>query len=265
MPSPFTPALSTPQGMPDQGQASPPQQPIGQPSEAPASPPPVHPDLQRPPIPAGSQAVSVDELAQLRLAQQRLAEIEELAQQQEIEEQQARYNKLMHEDPAKALSEQRTWWENRANELAAQKQDLEQRWLSEKTEFAISSALAGIPIQGDTPEERAEAAADLRELLRKDFHAVRNGLGEIEVRERVSGRPASEVLRERLSGKRYARYFAPTSRGGSGTDGTRPLANVQQPVQLSEFQQKQLAYMQARQDANAGQPFGLRGAIPPTR
>ena len=243
-----SPPLGAPQGMP--ATAAAPTSPLpGQPLA-----PSPHPDLQKPPVPAGSVAVNRDELDQLRMSQARLAEIEALAQQQEIEEMQAKFGKLATDDPQRAIIEQREYWEKEANKLKGEKAELETRWLGEKCNYTINSALAGVAFAGDTPEERAEAAQDLRELIAKDFHAVRNALGEIEVREKVSGRPAAEVLHERLAGRRYARFLAPSSRGGSGSDGTRSLAQpAQPPSQLTDFQRQQAQYIQSRQGGFGGQ------------
>ena len=63
-----------------------------------------------------------------------------------------------------------------------------------------------------------------------------------------------EVLRERLSTPQFAIFFAPSSRGGSGSDGSRPPANPlpSQPGSLeaivSDWRNRQTQY----------QAFGLR-------
>ena len=94
----------------------------------------------------------------------------------------------------------------------------------------------------------------VRRLLQDDFETTRDASGALVVREKVSGRPAAEVLRERLDSPQFAIFFAPSSRGGSGTDGTRPPASLQptQPGSLdaivADWRNRQTQY----------QSFGLR-------
>ena len=153
-----------------------------------------------------------------------------------------------------ALAQQRKAWEQKHAEALSRYTQLEQQVHAERTNTAIAEAFHGRTFVGETPEQRAATAAMVRRLLQDDFETTRDASGALVVREKVSGRPAAEVLRERLDSPQFAIFFAPSSRGGSGTDGTRPPANLQptQPGSLdaivADWRNRQSQY----------QSFGLR-------
>ena len=88
----------------------------------------------------------------------------------------------------------------------------------------------------------------VRRLIQDEFETVRDASGVLVVRDRASGRPAAEAIRERLDSPQYAIFFAPSSRGGSGSDGTRPPASPHslQPGSLesiaSQWRDRQTQY-----------------------
>ena len=243
-----SPPLGAPQGMP--ATAAAPTSPLpGQPLA-----PSPHPDLQKPPVPAGSVAVNRDELDQLRMSQTRLAEIEAAQRAAAETEQQRRFQQTARENPIEALDAQRNHFEGLLQAERARVAQVETERLNERLEATLNGSIAGLSLVGDTHEERSETARMLLAELRTGFEPVRTPDGRIEVREKVSGRPATDVLRERLASKRYALFLAPSSRGGSGSDGTRSLAQpAQPPSQLTDFQRQQAQYIQSRQGGFGGQ------------
>lgn len=123
-----------------------------------------------------------------------------------------------------ALTQQRASWERKHAEAQARYASLERQVFEERKTAAIAEAFHGRSFVGETAEQRADAAAMVRQLLRDEFETVRDASGSLSVRDKATGRPAAEVIVERLDSPRYAIFFAPSARGGAGTDGARPFA-----------------------------------------
>jgi hypothetical protein len=199
--------------------------------------------------------LSVEEYQRLRLLEKQLEEFQKV-QQATIDAKEAERLRVLAEKGQieEALAQQRSAWEQKHAEALSRYTQLEQQVYSERKNTAISEAFAGRAFVGDTAEQRATTAAMVRRLLQDDFETTRDGAGTLVVRDKVSGRPAAEVLRERLSTPQFAIFFAPSSRGGSGSDGSRPPANPlpSQPGSLeaivSDWRNRQTQY----------QAFGLR-------
>lgn len=147
-----------------------------------------------------------------------------------------------------ALEEQKKIWQSKQLDAEKKYKDLESQVCNEKADAELSQALSGQVFAGSDDASRSAAAKMLKTILRNDIEAVRDAAGSIVVRDKASGRPAADVIRERLSDPTLAFFFAPNSRGGSGSDGTRPPANPQQsqPGSLeaiaAEFKAKQGQY-----------------------
>jgi hypothetical protein len=127
-------------------------------------------------------------------------------------------------DQEKALNEQRAAYEQRVAEANSKYQSLEQTLFSADKNSTLASALAGVTFAGETPEDKAETARQLRAILDPQFDTSRDASGQIITREKGTGRPAADVLKEALASKRFAHFFASQARPGSGTDGTRSSA-----------------------------------------
>lgn len=199
--------------------------------------------------------LSVDEYQRLRLLEKQLDEFQKL-QQATLDAKEAERLRALAEkgQVEEALAQQRSAWEQKHAEALSRYTQLEQQVFTERKNAAISEAFHGRSFVGDSPEQRAATAAMVRRLLQDDFEAARDASGALAVRDKVSGRPAADVLRERLNTPQYAIFFAPSSRGGSGSDGSRPPANPlpSQPGSLeaivSDWRNRQNQY----------QAFGLR-------
>ncbi|WP_165221881.1 hypothetical protein [Aquisphaera insulae] len=199
--------------------------------------------------------LSVEEYQRLRAFEQQLDEVRK-AQQVAIDAKEAERLRALAEKGQieEALAQQRKSWEQKHAEATARYTQLEQQVHAERKAAVIAESFEGRSFIGETAEQRAATAIMVRRLLQEEFDSTRDASGALVVREKVSGRPAIEVLRERLDSPQFAIFFAPSSRGGSGTDGTRPPANPQssQPGTLDAI----VADWRNRQ--NQYQSFGLR-------
>lgn len=208
------------------------------------------------PAPASSTVpLSVEEYQRLRSLEKQIDEFQKL-QQTALEAKEAERLRLLAEkgQVEEALAQQRMAWERKHSEALNRYSELERQVHAERTATAIAEALHGRTFVGDTAEQRGAAAAMVRRLLQDDFETARDAAGALVVREKQTGRPAAEVLRERLDSPQFAIFFAPSSRGGAGADASRPSPNAQpgQPGSLSaiaaEWWNRQTQY----------QSFGLR-------
>jgi hypothetical protein len=210
-----------------------------------------------PPAPPAPTTVplSVEEYQRLRSLEKQLEEFQKL-QQCALEAKEAERLRLLAEKGQieEALAQQRTAWEQKHAEVLSRYSQLENQVHTERKNMAIVEAFHGRSFVGETTEQRNATAAMVRRLLEDDFETTRDAGGALAVREKLTGRPAFDVLRERLESPQFALFFAPYSRGGSGADGTRPPASPQlsQPGSLdaivADWRNRQTQY----------QSFGLR-------
>lgn len=217
--------------------------------------PSAHPLSDQPAdAPPSTIPLSVEEYQRLRSLEDQMEEVRKI-QQSVLEAKEAERLRVLAEKGQieEALSQQRKTWEQKHAEAVARYTQLEQQVHAERKNSAIAEALHGRAFVGETPEQRASAAAMVRRLLQDDFETTHDASGALVVRERVSGRPAAEVLRERLDSPQFAIFFAPSARGGAGSDGTRPLAGVlpPQPGSLDAI------VSQWRNQQSRSQSFGL--------
>jgi hypothetical protein len=169
--------------------------------------------------------LSAEEQQRLRTLESQLKEYQRLQEatleQKENERLRALAEKGQIEE---ALRQQRQAWEQKHADALSKYSSLERQVYEERKTAAIAEAFHGRAFVGDSPEQRSSAAAMVRRLLQDEFETVRDASGALVVRDKVSGRSAAEAIRERLDSPQFAIFFAPSSRGGSGSDGTRPPA-----------------------------------------
>ena len=201
-----------------------------------------------------SAALTAEEQQRLRTLETQLKEYQRLQEatleQKENERLRALAEKGQIEE---ALSQQRQAWEQKHAEALSKYSSLERQVYEERKTAAIAEAFHGRMFVGDTAEQKTAAAVMVRKLLQDEFETVRDPSGALVVRDKVSGRPASEAIRERLDSPQFAIFFAPSSRGGSGSDGTRApaVAHAAQPGSLESIAS------QFRNRQNQYQSFGL--------
>jgi len=219
------PASPTAQTLPPQNQANP---------AAPA----VDPSFQRPPVgaPGGPPIpptipLTVDEYQRLRGLESQFAEFQR-QQAAALEAEQARQNELLAQKGQieEAFTSERNSWQAKLQKQQDEFQRLRESYHGEKLGAVLSEATAGCVFAGPDDASRAEAARMLRDILRNELDVAQGPDGSVVVVDKASRRPAAEVLPQRLSDPKLAFFFASRNQGGgSGTDGTRPPANPQQP------------------------------------
>jgi hypothetical protein len=167
--------------------------------------------------------LTVEEFQRLRSLEKQLEEFQRV-QQSTLEAKEAERLRALAEKGQieEALAQQRKTWEQKHAEVVSRYTQLEQQIHAERKNGAIAEAFHGRSFVGETPDQRSATAMMVRRLIQEDFETTRDASGALVVREKASGRPAAEVLRERLDSPAYAIFFAPSSRGGAGSDGTRP-------------------------------------------
>lgn len=202
-----------------------------------------------PPIPM-TLSLTVDEYNRYRAIERSLAEM--TAQQARVakEAEDARLLVVAESgNSKKALQETNDAWQKKVDEATGKYTKLEGSLFASHQETVLGAALAGVVFAGETAEDKAEAARQLRAILEPLFETSRDGSGAIITRDKVSGRPAADVLKEALASKKYQHFFSAQSRGGSGTDGTRAAAK---PTPTSVDGYKTVAQFAAEMAATGG-------------
>lgn len=210
--------------------------------------------------PASPEVVSLtaEEHQRLRSLESQLKEYQRL-QEAAIEAKEAERLRALAEkgNVEEALAQQRAAWERKHAEAEARYAGLERQILDERKAAAIAEAFHGRAFVGETAEQKAAAAEMVRRLLRDEFETVREPSGALVVRDKATGRPAAEAIAERLDSPQYAIFFAPSARGGAGTDGSRPFAA---PAPAKPGSLEAIAN-QWRDRQNQYQSFGLHPMI----
>jgi hypothetical protein len=164
--------------------------------------------------------LTVEEYQRLRGLEGQIAELQK-TRQAEIDAKESGRIKALAEkgEIEKALNEQRKSWEQRHAEASAKYVQLEQQVFSERKSATLAEALSGRNYAGETPEAKAATASMVRRLLDDDFETTRDASGSLVVRQKGTGLPAADVLRARLDSPEFSIFFAPSTRGGSGSQG----------------------------------------------
>lgn len=195
--------------------------------------PEPHPSLQRPPTgaPGGPElpptiALTLPEYHRLRDVERQLNDFHESAQKDLEAKEQARIQVLAEKGQIEeALKQQRAAWEQKHAEATSKFMALESQVLEERLDTVFTKAFMGRECIGQTAEQKALTAAMLINTLKSEFIAEREpSSGSIVTIHKPTRRPAADVLKEMLDSPLYSQYFAPTVRGGSGSDASRPPA-----------------------------------------
>lgn len=214
------------------GEAAPQQQAQPQQQQgADLAPPPSGTFLKPPAGPGeGPKTVPypVDYVDELRTKAAKLSSLEQ-QWQAEREAAEAKQNEIMAQkgEVEQAFANERNTWQAKLQTAEQKYTSLRDRLYSERLDATINEALMGRELAGGDEKTKAAAASYARKVLRDDLIVVEGDDGTINVVDKASRRPAADVLRERLSSPELAIFLAPSTRGGSGTDGARPPANPQ--------------------------------------
>ena len=178
------------------------------------------------PAPPSTVPLTVDEYNRLRGLETQLAQLQR-DQQAALDAKEAeRIQALADAGKVKeALEAKEKQWSEKESKAINEYKALETQVFGEKINTALHEATSGLSFAND------HAGQMCRQLLRDQLEARREADGSIKVYEKGGHRPAAEMLRERLSDPSLAFFFAPTTRGGSGSDGARHPAPPQQPPQ----------------------------------
>ena len=178
------------------------------------------------PAPPPTVPLTVDEYNRLRGLETQLSQFQAEKQAAIDAKEKERIQALADAGKVKeALEAREKWFAEKQAEAAKKHSELETQYFGEKINAALYEATSGLSFASD------HAAGMCRQLLRDQLEARREADGSIKVIDKASGRPAADVLRERLSDESLAFFFKPTTRGGSGSDGARHPAPPQQPPQ----------------------------------
>lgn len=189
-----------------------PNPPATPPPPAPAPTPPPGPG--QPPMPA-MVPLTVEEYQRLRNTAVELASLQaEKARQVEEAERQKSLAIAEKEGAVKGLEVERSRYETKLTEANSRFVELERQYLGEKLATTIADALDGVKFVSP------EAERQMRQLLVPQFAASRDANGVPTVRDALTGRPATDVIKEAIASKSYDHFLDPASRGGAGSSGT---------------------------------------------
>jgi hypothetical protein len=166
--------------------------------------------------PTGTMNPMAEVYQQLIEARSKLAEIE-AAKRQELEAKETSRLKALAEkgEIERALSELRQKKDEEIREARTRVDSLEASILTERKSSTLTSSLLGTVFRSQ------EAAEQVNELLERRLEAVRDPVsGAVSVREKGTGRPASDFVKEWLASKAADHFLAPTTTGGAGAGGT---------------------------------------------
>lgn len=181
---------------------------------------------QQAPAPPVTVPLTVDEYNRLRGLEGQLAQFQR-EQQAALDAKEAeRIQALADAGKVKeALEAKEKQWSEKQAEALHKYKELETQVFNEKIGNVLHEATSNKQFASD------HAAQSLRQLLRDQLEARREADGSIKVYEKGGHRLAADMLNERLSDPSLAYFFAPTTRGGSGSDGARHSAPQQQQHQ----------------------------------
>lgn len=190
----------------------------------PPLPPPGEPGTSTPPAPPSPETLSLPraEVERLygatRLMEELQARAAESQRRQTEAEAMAASAKGQNEQLQKLLADR-----------DAESAKIRDAWLGEAVERTIANKLTGKAWVSES------AAIHAARLLRDDLESVLGDDGKPVVRDRKTGRPATDVLEERLSSPEFAHYLKAPGKGGSGAP-TPPSRGSDGAASLEEFQ-----------------------------
>lgn len=237
---------------------------------------PAAPATPTPTPAAATLTISADEFSALYRDRQKLQEVETANKKALDDAENKRLLALAEKGNAeKALTDLRTAKDAEIAQEKAKTTALENTILAGAKSAALAAALLGAKFVSDA------AGGQALQLLGDRFEAVRDAAGVVQVREKGTGLPASQVVKAWLESKDAAHFLDATSKGGSGSKGgdqTTPTPGTTPPApgaaltdeQLLKlpYDQRLVAVMaQQAQAAAAANPYrlGLRPQAQPQR
>jgi hypothetical protein len=211
-----TPPQQPPQGQPQPPPAAP-QQPPPAPGQAPTPPGPAQPTAPGP-APNALLTLPVDEFQRLMAKARQLDEFEAEKARALEQKEQARLRALAEKGEAdKALEQQRTTYEDRLNQERQRANALQSALFNKERTAVLNDALFGVDFIS------ADAGRQARKLLEDELETTTDAAGAVLVRQRGTGRPAAEVVKEQIASPAFAHFIRPTNTGGAGAGGTHQV------------------------------------------
>jgi len=142
-------------------------------------------------------------------------------------------------------------------EADAKYQALERQYLDAEARRTVQAALAP-----HLSKARPECVEMLTELASKGITAVRSADGRIMIHDPVTGRPAGDVISERLASAPFQVFFLPSTPGGAGVTGASASVPTPPPNQAAGFQtlgDRIAAQFAQHQQGARGNPLAPRG------
>jgi len=165
-------------------------------------------------------SLTVDEYQRYREAMEKYNEAQKQQEERLKAEEQQKAKALADKEGVEAALEKvRKDYEDRLTTTETKYRDTQNRLLAAEKQRAISSALGGYKWAGDDPQATANFAAS---QLAGEFEARLNDNGEVKVVEAATGRPAADVIRERLQHPTYKLLLLSDQKGGSGATDAEP-------------------------------------------
>jgi hypothetical protein len=192
--------------------------PVPTPTPSPAPAPPVVPTVSLP----------VDEVAKFYALQRELDDIKKSAADNErVKEEQRLIVLAQKGEVEKAFSEFKA---QREAEIGNLKTSI----LNGVKNDTISRALLGVKWASD------DAATDALDILSTRIEAVYDANGNTVIRDKKTGRPAVDAIKDWLASPTTAFYRAPSTTGGSGGGGSNPPGPQPSPMEVfaSTFNQQ---------------------------
>lgn len=120
-----------------------------------------------------------------------------------------------------AMSEQEKRYQSQLQAEKEARLRVESQYHGEKKSSVMTAALMGAPFVS------AVAASQVQSILDSQFETRADATGQIMVVDKMSGRPAADVIRERLASAEFAHFLKAQTQGGAGGGGHLPAQQQQ--------------------------------------
>jgi hypothetical protein len=221
------------------------------------APPPATPPTQNvlgqttQPAPPPTIQLTVDEYQRLRESERTLATVQ-AEKQAEIDRKEKERIKALADkgEVEKALTTQEESYKGKLTDADKRYSTLEQRFLGKEKSLVVATGMAGLEFASDF------ARADMQRSLEQDFVSRLDSSGEPAVVDPISGRPAIEVIRERIKSGRYDHCLKPSARGGNPVGSGHKPPPPDRPVDPDQVRTERLKQLVAAARAsNPGLAF----------
>lgn len=191
-----------------------------------------HAAFQSPPAANGASLIQIpaEEWHRLRSLEPTLAEFQRKSQADIDAKEQERLKAIGDKDGVqRLLDESNKSWQSKLDAANGSIAKTREKYHGKALESALAGSLAGVQFVGENAEVQGRVAANFRSIIQGRFEVREDEGGNLEVRDKVSGRPAADVMKELLNAPEHQGFFAPKTRGGAGTDGSGSAGNQADP------------------------------------